>query len=93
MGTLLDRSLLRAVVADAVGRPATPTPLGARPLEVTAHSLVGARGRVWVVHNWSPEPRTVEVIRSVASLLDDARHDAGSAVALEPWDVRVWREG
>lgn len=93
VGTLLDRSLFRAVVEDAVGRPATPTPIGARPLEVTAHSLVGARGRVWVVHNWSPEPRTVELTRGVASVLDDARHDAGSAVALEPWGVRVWREG
>jgi beta-galactosidase len=46
---------------------------------------------VWVVHNWSPEPRTVHVARDVASVLDDVVHHARTEVELAPWDVRVWR--
>lgn len=101
VGTLLDRATLATVVADAAARPlgadgAVPAsvrgPLVDRASTVTAHSLVGERGRVWVVHNWSPEPRTVEVAFGVASILDDQVHDAGAQLTLAPWDVRVWRE-
>lgn len=92
VGTLLDRSLLGAVVTDAAGPAATQSPIAERPLEVTAHSLAGPLGRVWVVHNWSPESRTVALTKSVASVVDHATHDAGTVVELGPWDVRIWRE-
>lgn len=92
VGALLDRTLLRTVVEDAAGPVRAPSPIGERPLEVTTHSLVGARGRVWVVHNWSPEPRTVELTRAVASVVDDTTHDPGTVVEFYPWDVRIWRE-
>jgi beta-galactosidase len=93
VATLLDRGLLAQVVADAAGPPRTPSVLAGRPSTVTAHSLTGPRGRVWVVHNWSPEPCTVELARGVASVLDGSAGLAGGAeVALGPWDVRVWRE-
>ncbi|GAA5202889.1 beta-galactosidase [Microbacterium jejuense] len=90
VGSILDRATLAAVVASVAG-PARG-PLVARPSSVTAHSLTGPQGRVWVVHNWSPEARTVQVARGVASLLDDARHDRGAEIVLGAWDVRVWRE-
>jgi beta-galactosidase len=91
VGTLLDRGLLAWVVSEAAGPARTPPILVSRPVPVTAHSLDGTRGRVWVVHNWSPESRTVEMARDAASVIDDAVHAAGSRVALRPWDVRVWR--
>ena len=92
VGTLLDRATLSEVLRDAAGPTSIVSPLASRPGSVTAHSLTGDRGRVWVVHNWSPEPRTVRLARGVASVIDDAVHDADAAVALAPWDVRVWRE-
>ncbi|WP_205789203.1 beta-galactosidase trimerization domain-containing protein, partial [Microbacterium sp. CPCC 204701] len=92
VGTLLDRTTLAAVVTDAAGPARAPSPLTERPSTVTVHSLTGARGRVWVAHNWSPQARTVGVTRAVASVVDDATHDAGAAVELGAWDVRVWRE-
>ena len=92
VGTLLDRSLLAAVVTDAAGPASIVGPLAERPSTVTAHSLVGDRGRVWVVHNWSGSPRTVLLRRAVASVVDDAAHAAGARVELGPWDVRVWRD-
>ena len=92
VGTLLDRATLSDVVRDAAGPASAVSPLASRPRSVTAHSLTGDRGRVWVVHNWSPEPRTVRMARCVASVIDDAVHDAEAEVALAPWDVRVWRE-
>jgi beta-galactosidase len=91
VGTLLDRALLAEVVAEIAG-PAAGI-LASRPSSVTAHSLDGVRGRVWVVHNWSREPRTVTLARDAASVLDPGVHRAGSVVELRPWDVRVWREG
>ena len=90
VGTLLDRSTLADVIAGTADVPATL--LAARPSSVTAHSLTAARGRVWVVHNWSPQPRTVVLARAAASVIDDARHEADAEVTLAPWDVRVWRE-
>lgn len=95
VGTILDRATLATVVTDAAARGGRDAPapavLAARPSTVTAHSLTGPRGRVWVVHNWSPQARTVEVARDVASVLDDAVHRARAEVVLAPWDVRVWR--
>jgi len=90
VGTLLDRATLASVIS-AVAE-STAGPLVTRPSTVTAHSLTGPRGRVWVMHNWSPEARTVQVARGVASLVDDARHAAGDEVDLGSWGVRVWRE-
>ena len=107
VGTLLDRATLADVMTDAAARgsagsvgdaaPGRPERAGsailaARPASVTAHSLTGAQGRVWVVHNWSPHARTVRVAADAASLIDDALHPAGTEVELAPWDVRVWRE-
>jgi beta-galactosidase len=107
VGTLLDRATLADVVTDAAARgsagsvgdaaPGRPERAGsailaARPASVTAHSLTGAQGRVWVVHNWSPHARTVRVTADAASVIDDALHPAGTEVELAPWDVRVWRE-
>ena len=90
VGTLLDRATLADVIAGVAGTP--DGILAARPSSVTAHSLAGERGRVWVVHNWSSQPRTVVVARAAASVLDDAVHTVGAEVTLAPWDVRVWRE-
>ncbi|MFK4834669.1 beta-galactosidase [Microbacterium sp. ZW T2_14] len=92
VGTLLDRATLADVVKDAAGPASLAGPLPERAATVTAHSLAGAQGCVWVVHNWSPEPRTVSLAGDVASVLDDAVHRAGTEVELAPWDVRVWRE-
>nr|WP_277348830.1 beta-galactosidase trimerization domain-containing protein [Microbacterium sp. CFH 90308] len=92
VGTLLDRSLLRAVVTDAAGPAATQSPIAERQLQVTAHSLAGPHGRAWVVHNWSPEGRAVTLAKAVASVVDDTTHGAGTVVELAPWDVRIWRE-
>lgn len=92
VGTLLDRALLAEVVRDAAGPASVTSPFAERPAAVTAHSLTGERGRVWVVHNWSPEASIVRLARDAASLVDDARHRAGADVALAPWDVRIWRE-
>ena len=93
VGTLLDRATLTALVGAVAGSSSrVACPIDERPDTVTAHSLVGERGRVWVVHNWSPEVRTVRVARSVASVLDDVVHEAGDEVILHGWDVRVWSE-
>ncbi|WP_084469463.1 beta-galactosidase [Jiangella gansuensis] len=91
VGTLLDRTLLARIVAEAAGAVTPTPPVSVRPLEVTAHSLAGPHGRIWVVHNWSPESRTVHLDQAVASVVDDSRHDAGTPVSLGPWAVRVWR--
>jgi beta-galactosidase len=97
VGTLLDRATLAAVMTDAanrgagrdahaaIARPGASAILAARPASVTAHSLTGGRGRVWVVHNWSPHARTVRIAADAASVLDDAVHRAGTEVALAPW--------
>ncbi|GAA5206245.1 beta-galactosidase [Microbacterium kyungheense] len=90
VGTLLDRATLASVTASVAG-PASG-PLVERPSSVTAHSLTGPQGRVWVVHNWSPEPRAVRLARGAASLIDDGAFAAGDEVELAPWSVRVWRE-
>ncbi|MDT0143349.1 beta-galactosidase [Microbacterium sp. PRC9] len=90
VGSLLDRATLAEVIGDVAGSP--DGILAARPSSVTAHSLTGERGRVWVIHNWSPEPRAVVLGRAAASVLDDAVFAAGAEVTLAPWDVRVWRE-
>ena len=93
VGTLLDRDALRALVAEvAASASLLASPLAERPDTVTAHSLMGDRGRVWVVHNWSPQPRSVRVARSVASVLDETVHGTGDEIILNSWDVQVWCE-
>ncbi|MDP3949455.1 beta-galactosidase [Microbacterium sp.] len=94
IGTLLDREALKALVVEvAASASLVVSPLAERPDTVTAHSLVSEHGRVWVVHNWSPEPQSVHVTRSVASVLEDAAYGAGDEIILRGWDVRVWCEG
>lgn len=90
VGTLLDRQTLADLVSDIAGP--VDRILAARPSSVTAHSLASPRGRVWVVHNWSPTPSTVGLALAAASVIDGTTHEAGSTVELGPWDVRVWRE-
>ncbi|WP_460798839.1 beta-galactosidase [Microbacterium sp. GXF0217] len=93
IGTLLDRGTLKAVIQDvAASASRVASPLVHRPDTVTAHSLMGERARVWVVHNWSSEDRTVRIARDLSSVLDDGAHRIGEDVVLRGWDVRVWRE-
>jgi beta-galactosidase len=90
VGTLPDRATLASVIAGDSGVEAGL--VVDRPRPVTVHSLTGARGRVWVVHNWSGEPREIRLSRGVASVIDGAAHAAGEPIMLAAWDVRVWRE-
>ena len=92
VGTILDRDTMRRVTAVAAGRSPIDSLLDQTPREVTAHSLTTPRGRVWVVHNWSPEVVAVTPVRAVSAVIDKASFSAGVTVALCPWDVRVWRE-
>ncbi|WP_350350096.1 beta-galactosidase [Microbacterium sp. A8/3-1] len=92
VGTLPDRSSLAGVIAEAAPPPRSSGMFGDRPRSVTAHSLTGVRGRVWVLHNWSGRAQTIRPERAVSSVLDGAAHDAGALVELDPWDVRVWCE-
>ncbi|SIT86911.1 beta-galactosidase [Microbacterium sp. RU33B] len=92
VGTLLDRALMARVVVDA-SAPRIVSPLRDRPDSVTVHSLSGPRGRVWVVHNWTPDEVEVETVRDVAdALAADAPLPAGSVLPLAPWGVAVWGE-
>ncbi len=92
VGTLPDRDSAARVIADVSGPPRSLALLGDRPRGVTVHSLIGPRGRVWVVHNWSPNLTEIELASSVASVVDEAVLEKGSVVGLAAWDVRVWRE-
>lgn len=92
VGTLLDRDSLASVVADTAAGPRSSALIADRPRSVTVHSLSGARGTVWVVHNWSSAPRVIRPTRAVASAIDGSAHDADAPVELGAWDVRVWRE-
>lgn len=93
VGTLPDRASLARVIADAAAiEPSSSGLVIDRPSSVTVHSLAGARGRIWVLHNWSGEPREIRLARAVASVIVGATHKEGDVVALAAWDVRVWRE-
>ncbi|KJQ53443.1 beta-galactosidase [Microbacterium sp. SA39] len=93
VGTLPDRASLVRVIADAAAvDPSASGVVVDRPSSVTVHSLTGARGRIWVLHNWSGEPREIRLARAVASGINSTAHEAGDVVALAAWDVRVWRE-
>ncbi|HBS73410.1 MAG TPA: hypothetical protein DEB55_03370, partial [Microbacterium sp.] len=92
VGTILDRDTMRRVIAAAAGRSPIDSLLDQTPREVTAHSLTTPHGRVWVVHNWSPEVVAVTPVRAVSSVIDEASLPAGVTVSLHPWDVRVWRD-
>ncbi|MFE7504724.1 beta-galactosidase [Promicromonospora sp. NPDC057488] len=92
VGTMLDRRLLARVMADAAG-PAVPAwPVVERPEAVTLHSLVGARGRVWVLHNWSAVACEVVTARGVDDVLAGSFLDDGERVVLGAWGVAVWGE-
>ncbi|MFF2631714.1 beta-galactosidase [Microbacterium sp. NPDC058021] len=92
VGTLPDRALMARIVADA-SLPRVDSPLRHRPASVTVHSLRGPRGRVWVVHNWSPEEGEIVMARTVVDVLaEDAPVRAGEAVTLPAWSVSVWGE-
>ncbi|MFF3493334.1 beta-galactosidase [Streptomyces sp. NPDC002795] len=92
VGTLLDRALMARVIAGAAGPAAVESPLTERPSTVTAHSLAGPIGRVWVVHNWSPDPVDVRLARSVRDVLASVDHTRGGSVRLTAWGVAVWAE-
>ncbi|GAA2934817.1 beta-galactosidase [Microbacterium luteolum] len=92
VGTLPDRSSLAGVIAESAPPPRSSGMFGDRPRSITAHSLTGVRGRVWVLHNWSGRAQTIRPERAVSSVLDGAAHDAGALVELDSWDVRVWCE-
>lgn len=92
VGTLPDRALMARIVTDASSARVEP-PVRDRPASVTAHSLSGPRGRVWVVHNWSPDAVEVVTARDVVdAFAADASLPAGSAQLLAPWGVSVWGE-
>ncbi len=92
VGTLPDRALTARILADAAPAPRVSSPLRSRPEVVTAHSLSGPRGRVWIVHNWSPDAVEVAVARPVTDVLGGVSCAAGETVRLGPWGVAVWGE-
>jgi beta-galactosidase len=94
VGTVPDRTLARDLLDWLV--PADGDPWrGLRAGAVTVTSATtGAGARLRVVHNWSWEPTSCTVPVAVRDALgDDALAlDAGEALALGPWDVRVLLE-
>jgi beta-galactosidase len=48
------------------------------------------RPRVHIVHNWSWQPTRVETPVQLSDVVDGATVPAGAAVALGPWDIRVF---
>lgn len=85
VGTVPSSELSTAIAGWAV-----PSPLAAdweRSETVTLASGMADRGRVWFVSNWSDEPA---IARAPVPLSDAAGLvDAGSDLALGPWEVRV----
>jgi beta-galactosidase len=92
VGTLPDRRLMARIVAEA-SSTRVASPVRDRPASVTAHSLSGPSGRVWVIHNWSPDAVEVTTAKDVVDVLaGEAPLPAGSAQLLAPWGVAVWGE-
>jgi len=92
VGTVPDRALAAAVIAAACPEPVVPSPLAERPAPVTVHSLSGPRGRLWVLHNWSPQPCTLRPARAVIDVLGAGTPLLGSRVEVPAWGVALWGE-
>jgi beta-galactosidase len=93
-GTVPDRrlSLSLAEWVAAVSLPANPwrQPFAS---SLTCSSADGADGRILrFVHNWSWEPAELALPAAASDVLSGAAHEAGEALALGPWDVRVLAE-
>lgn len=92
VGTLPDRATMRRLFADARPEPERALPVAVRPETVTVHSLRSPRGRVWVLHNWSPTPVEVSATRALDDLLAEDSVVAGTPRVLDAWGVAVWAE-
>lgn len=92
VGTVPDRAFLGRLLSEVAGAPAPALPVAHRPASVTAHSLAGPLGRVWVVHNWSPDAVEVEAARPLDDVVAGGRIAAGETSELGPWGVVVWAE-
>ncbi len=92
VGTVPDRALAAAIIAAACPEPVVPSPLAERPAPVTVHSLSGPRGRLWVLHNWSPQPCTLRPARAVIDVLGAGTPLLGSRVEVPAWGVALWGE-
>lgn len=92
VGTLADRTTMRRILQEVLPHPSRALPITIRPESLTVHSLRSPRGRVWVLHNWSPDEVAVTATRAFAAVADGGVVDADSAVILGPWCVAVWAE-
>jgi beta-galactosidase len=94
VGTLPDVTLARAL-ADWIADES----LAADPWRVSGGSITssGARAgdgrRLHFLANWSWEPGSMAIPAAADDLLSGERLEAGSTLALGPWDVRVLAEG
>jgi beta-galactosidase len=88
VGTVPDQHL-----AAALATWATPAPVHGwadLPASVTVATGVASDGRrVHTVHNWSWQPCTAAAPVPLADALSEEQWEAGAAVGLGPWDVRV----
>jgi beta-galactosidase len=88
VGTVPDRRLARALIDLLV--PDGDAWRGLRDGSVTVTSATTGDGRrVRVVHNWSWDPTDCTLPVSVTDVLAHEDLEAGSDLALAPWDVRV----
>ncbi|QKJ20637.1 beta-galactosidase [Microbacterium hominis] len=93
VGTIADRAMLARLLAAVAPAPDPAPPVAGLAGSMTAHSLIGPRGRVWVLHNWSPHPSSVTTARAAQDLLHGGRaYPSGETVTLGPWAVAVWAD-
>ncbi|GAA4723259.1 beta-galactosidase [Phytohabitans rumicis] len=81
-----------AGLAEALFRWAVPDVTGWRdtPPTVTSTGATAPDGRrVRFLHNWSWEPATVTAPEPVRDVLSGAEYEAGAALTLTAWDVRI----
>ncbi|MFZ1410358.1 MAG: beta-galactosidase [Micropruina sp.] len=70
-----------------------PRPIAAdwvRDPSVTVLSGTTSAGRVYFVHNWSPDPSRVTVPTPVTELTAETPVEAGQTLDLDPWSVRIF---
>jgi beta-galactosidase len=88
VGTLPGQSLARALAEWLVPEPIAGW--GGLPESVTVSTSTSADGdRIHYLHNWSWDEATAEAPFALTDLLDARSFDAGEAINLGPWDVRV----
>lgn len=92
VGSLVDRASMKRLLLDALPAPTRALPVAERPETVTAHSLRSPQGRVWVLHNWSPESVTVSTARGVTDVLANRELTSGATATLAAWGVAVWAD-